>query len=139
MENNTVSLNVDEQAIKPIVQKAIQSAIAVNLGKQEDLIEYMVALDLRQKVDRNGSIGKYSSDNKYDFLEAVTNRAIREAAKEAIAEWLSTRQEQVKQAMLKELNKPSRQKSIVKAFADAAERSFKCDWNFHCKIDFKKD
>lgn len=138
MDNDIVSLNVDEQAIRPIIQKAIQSAIATNLGKQQDVIEVMVALALKQKVNEYGNIGKYSSDNKYDFLEAVTNQAIQAAAKEALKEWLDTKKEQLKEAMLKELKKPKRQNAIVNAFADAAVNAFKCDWNFHCKFDFER-
>ena len=139
MENEIISLNVDEQAVKPMIQKAIQAAIASNLGKQEDVIEIMVALALKQKVNEHGCIGKYSSDNKYDFLEAVTNQAIRDAAKEAISEWLDTKKEQLKKAMLKELKKPKRQNAVINAFADAAARAFNCDWNFHCKFDFNRN
>jgi hypothetical protein len=139
MENNTVSLKVDESAIEPIVEKALQTAIVKNLGNSDEIIESMVSIALSEKVGRDGYPAKYSSDNKYDFLEAVTNKAIRTAAKEILEEWLGEQREQLKKAMLIELNKPSRQRKIVKCFVDAAEKAFKCSWNFDCKFVFEKE
>ena len=136
MEKETVSLKVDENAVQPIIRRAIQTAIIDNLDKQDDLIEKMVNIALHQKVTDKGTVAKDSYYNKYDFLEAVTNNAIQDAAREALEEWLEIKKEQLKKALLTELKKPSRQKTLAKAFADAAEKSFRSSWNFHCKVEF---
>ena len=70
-ENNLLSLKIDDSVIKPIVEKQIQAAIVTAIGNKEDLIDSLVKTALHQKVNSNGNIGSYSSDNKFDFLDMV--------------------------------------------------------------------
>lgn len=109
-----------------------------NIGNPEKLIEKVVATALSQKVNKEGKVDSYNSYNTYDYLEVLTGQAIRGAAKEALKQWLADNQELLKTAVTKELNKPARLKTIVGAFADAAEKSFKSDWRFNCDVTFQK-
>jgi len=137
MANEMMSLQINEDMVKPILEKQIQAAVIANIGNPEKLIEKVVAGALSQKVNREGNVDRYSSDNKYDYLEILTTQAIRTAAKEALKQWLADNQELLKAAVIKELNKPARLKTIVGAFADAAEKSFKSDWRFDCGVTFR--
>jgi len=138
MANEMMSLQINEDMVKPILEKQIQSAIMANIGDPEKLVEKVVSTALSKKVNREGNVSNYSSDNKYDYLEVLTEVAIRNAAKEALKEWLADNKELLKTAVTKELNKPARLKTIVGAFADAAENSFKCDWRFSCDVNFSE-
>jgi len=138
MGNEMMSLQINQDMVKPILEKQIQAAILANIGNPEQLIQKVVAVALSQKVNREGKISQYSSDNNYDYLEVLVGQSIREAANEAIKQWLTDNQEQLKVAITKELNKPARLKSIVGAFADAAEKSFKSDWYFKCDVKFSE-
>ena len=40
--------------------------------------------------------------------------------------------------VIQEMNKPERQNSLVRAFADAVEESLRCSWRFNCDIRFDK-
>jgi dsDNA-binding SOS-regulon protein len=137
-KSEMVSLQINEDMVKPILEKQIQAAIVANIGDPEKLIQKVVATALSQKVNKEGKIDQYDSYNTYDYLEVLTGQAIRKAAKEALGEWLAENQELLKIAVTKELNKPARLKSIVGAFADAAENSFKCDWQFNCDVTFSE-
>jgi len=139
MGNEMMSLQINQDMVKPILEKQIQAAIMANIGDPEQLIGKVVTVALSQKVNKEGRVDSYSSYNTYDYLEILTGQAIREAAKDALKEWLADNQELLKVAVTKELNKPARLKSIVGAFADAAENSFNCDWRFNCDIKFTEN
>ncbi len=138
MESNMVTLKVDETMVSKILEKQIQAAIVAQLGNQDLLISKAVQVALSKKVSNDGTFSKYDSDNHYDFLEVLASKSIREAATEALKEWLTTNREKVKDAVLKELEKPNRQRSIAVAYADAIENSLKCNWNMTCNIQFKE-
>lgn len=138
MENNMVSLKVDEQMVSSILEKQIQAAIVAQLGNQEQLIEKAVKIALSEKVGIDGTKSRYDSDNRHDFLEVLASKSIREAATGALREWLTENQIKIKKAVLKELETPARQRSIATAYADAIENSIKCSWNMTCNINFER-
>ena len=118
-----MSLEINEDMVKPIIEKQIQSAILSNIGNPEELISRTVSLAFKQKVNNSGNISNYSSDNRYDFLEVLTGNAIRDAAKEALKQWISENTQLVKAVVINEMSKPERQNSLVAAFANAVENS----------------
>lgn len=137
-DTNMINLKLNEDMIKPVLEKQIQAAVLANIGEPEALIEKVVSLALKQKVNENGKVDSYSSRNNFDFLELITAKAIRNAAEDALHEWLEENTQLVKAMVIREMNKPERQNSLVKTFADAVETSLKCSWNFHCNIKFEK-
>ena len=137
-DSNMVTLGINEDMVKPILEKQIQAAILANIGNPEELITKVVSLALRQKVNCEGKIDSYSSHNTYDYLEIITGKAIREAAQESLKNWLEENAQLVKAMVIQEMNKPERQNSLVKAFADAVEQSFACSWRFNCDIHLEK-
>ena len=138
MENRMVSLTVDEAMVSSVLEKQIQAAIVAQLGNQDDLIAQAVKVALSQKVDRNGKVDQYDSYNKYDFLEVLASKSIRKAATDALHDWLEENSGKVRDAVLEELNTPSRQRSIAVAYADAIESSLTCKWDMRCNIEFKE-
>ena len=140
MEDKMASLQINNDIIKPIIEKQIQAAIVANLGNHEELIGKMVSLALHAKVNSNGNIDTRSSyDNKYDFLEIITSKTIQEAAQNALTEWLNENSKKIRDAVIAELAKPTRQKSMAKAFADAVETSITSKWHMNCTVNFKED
>lgn len=139
MSEKMMSLELNEEMVKPIIEKQIQAAIMANIGKPEELIQKVVATALRQKVDKEGKISSYSSDNKFDYIDVLTGKAIRNAAQEALDQWLKENTQLVKAMVIKEMNNPERQNSLVSAFANAVEENLKCSWRFNCDISFTKD
>jgi len=139
MQNEVVSLKVDPSLVTSILEKRIQAAIVEQLGNEEELIGHAVKLALTEKVDRKGSTTcNYASDKKYDFLEILATNSIQAAAKEALNDWLAENSKLIREAVLKEMDSPERQKSIAKAYADAIELSLTAKWNMSCDISFKE-
>lgn len=138
VEKDMVSLKVDENLVLPVIQKQIQAAIIENLGSGEEIIGRMVKVALSQKVNQRGVVSKYQSDNKHDYLEVVAGNAIREAATDALREWLDKNKAKIRKAVLTELKSPSRQKTMAKAFADAVEESITNRWLFKANISFRE-
>lgn len=136
MDNNIVSLKVDQALVSSVLQKQIQAAIVAQLGNEQAIIEKAVAVALSQKVNQEGRVDQYNSYNTYDFLEVLASKSIKEAATLALREWLETNKELVKNAVMSELKKPARQRSIAVAYADAIEKSLTCNWNMSCNISF---
>lgn len=137
--NNMVSLELNEDMVKPVLEKQIQAAVLANIGNPEELIAKCVSIALKQKVDSDGEISNSSYDNKHDFLEVFTGKAIRAAAQESLRGWLNENIRLVREKVLEELNKPERQESMAKAFADAVEDSLKLSWRFQCDVSFKRN
>jgi DNA-binding transcriptional regulator YhcF (GntR family) len=138
MSEKMMSFELNEEMVKPILEKQIQTAILANIGNPEELISKVVSLALKQKVNVNGAKSNYDYENKYDYLDVITGKAIREAAQTGLTEWLSENTQLVKAKVIEEMNKPERRDSLVKSFADAVENALGCHWNFSCNIDFKK-
>lgn len=134
-----MSLEINEEMVKPILEKQIQAAILANIGNPEELLAKTVSVALKQKVNKDGRVSQYSSDNRYDYLEVLTGNAIREAAQESLRDWIKENSQLVKAMVIREMNNPERQNSLVKAFADAVENSLSCNWRFHCDVNFVKN
>lgn len=133
-----VSLEISKEMVLPVLEKQIQAAILSNIGDPGELITKVVHIALHQKVSSSGKKSTYDYENKFDYLDILTNNAIQEAAKEALQEWLSKNKKLIKKIVLQELKSPSRHKSIAKSFADAIEKSMNCSWNMSCNIHFKE-
>ena len=131
-----VSLKVDETMVSSVIEKQMQAAIVAQLGDQGKLIEHAVRVALSKKVDSDGKISEYTSTNRYDLLEVLATKSIHIAAKESLDEWLQGNRLKIKAAVLKELDTPSRQRSIAVAYADAIEHSLSCEWRMNCDIKF---
>ena len=138
-DTKMISLEINEGMVRPILEKQVQAAVLANIGNPEELIAKCVSIALKQKVNRDGKIASSSYHNEYDFLETITGNAIREAAQKALRGWLEENVQLVKEMVVREMNKPERQKSMVKAFADAAEQSLQCAWGFNCDITFTSE
>lgn len=137
MSDEMVSLKVDQTMVESVLQKQIQAAIVSQLGNQEQLIGNLVNLAMTKKVDAKGNTDSRDYYNKYEFLEVLTTTSIQTAAKEALKEWLADNATLIKAAVLEELKKPDRQRSIATAYADAIEHSLKCSWGMSCNILFE--
>jgi len=139
-DKELVSLEVSPKLVQGVLEERIQAAIVAQLGDGETLLKELISRALHQKVDEDGKYNSSDYRNRYEFLEIITANSIRKAAKESLQEWLKQNSDKVRATVLKELKKPSRQKSLAKAYADAIEESLKCRWSMNCNIDFvRKD
>ena len=138
--NESTTVVIPQDVIIPIVQARIQAEIISALKGQQQLIEQAVVSALSMRVDDTGKVSQYSSSNKYTLLESVANKYIREAAIEALKEYLTTTaKESVKKRVIQELQKKSG--PLATALVDGLAKSIDTTYGFSLNINLhsKKD
>lgn len=125
-------LDIEQEMIEPIVRDHIAAAIVSQIGDPEDLIRRMVNLALSAKVASDGKVSKYSSDNKFDFIEALCGKAIREAATEAIQRIVEEQKPAIEAAIVKQLQSRPKQTAaaIVAGFVESASSKYRISATF---------
>ena len=139
MENNIVSLKISEDMINGIVSKQIQQAIVKELGSTEEYMEALISAALHQKVSIDGKVSRYSSDNKYDYLDIMLKEKIQETAKVALQEYIKENADKLKDALKKELEKTATKNELVKMFIGGVSKAFEYSWRFDCNVKFTAD
>ena len=66
--------------IKDVVSKQIQQAIVRELGNTQEYMEALVGNALHQKISKDGTVSRYDSDNKYDYLDVLLRKNIQESS-----------------------------------------------------------
>ena len=72
-----IDLNVDNNYLNEAVKSIVMTGIAETLDKDK-IVNGLVKAVLETKVDKEGRISSYSSDNRYTLLEVYVNNIIRE-------------------------------------------------------------
>lgn len=115
MENQNVSLTISKEIVQPIVKAKIQEALINALGGGDKLLEMVTESIFNSKVNHEGKISSYSSENKYNWLDVTVTGQVQIAVKEVVKEMLETRQAEIKAAITKQLCS----KKGIEAFAQA--------------------
>lgn len=127
-----MKFEVDAKLVEPIIRDQIAAAVVSQLGDTTELVKRMVHLSLTAKVNSEGKIDQYSSYNKYDFIEVLAGKAIREAATQAIQKIVAEQQPAIQAAIEAELRRsPKRTASaVLSAFLDGVKSNYRITANF---------
>lgn len=98
-----VDIKVSEGLVRSIIEAKVQAAISEALMDHAGVVEQVVSAALQQKVDDNGQVSKYSSENRFTYLEWLCRSVIRTAATEATVRWAATRQKELEEEFFKQL------------------------------------
>jgi len=129
-----VNISVDEELVEPIVRAEIQTAIVRQLESDTNLIPKLVEAALGAKVNKDGYRDKrYSSDNKYLYIDWLCKQAIQTAAKEAMNEYLEENHEKLKVEVKKQLRKSEAE--LASIFVEGLIGGVKSTWSFKVNID----
>ena len=129
-----LNLKLPTEIVERAVRDKISAAIASQLGDPEVMIQKLVGAALSQKVDTKGNINGSSYHDKHEFLEVMMGNFIRDAAKEALIEFLEENKKKIKEAVKKEVAKnPSK---IAKVFMDGLITSMDSKFSSHIEIKF---
>lgn len=134
-----INLTINEKVVTPIIQEQIRAAVVNQLGKTNELLETIVDAALNYKVNSDGKVSKYSSDNEHNWLEVICVKSIQSAAKEAIDEYLLNNKSKLKDSIKKVISKNSNKISI--AFVDVMIEQAKSEYggfDIELKINKKK-
>ena len=123
---------VEPEMVEPIIRDQIAAAVVAQLGDTTELVKSMVHLALTVKVAENGMPGQYRSENRFDFVEAIAGKAIREAATQAIRQVVDEQRPQIQKAIEAELKRAPRKTAaaILSAFIEGVEKDYRIKADF---------
>lgn len=102
----TLSLQLAQQDIEKIIQSSIQAQVTAAMKANGDVIiaQYVQRM-LTEKVDSEGKPDRYNGAHAPTFLQWLSAKTIREAAAEAVREWLAENKPAVTKAVKAALTK----------------------------------
>lgn len=138
-ENNLMSLNLSADMIKPIIEKTIQANVLSALNGWEGVVADMVNAVLTTKVDKNGDISDYSSENRYSWVEVNLNRRVKELVEDEVKKQIEEYAEAIRDAVRKQITSKAGSNAIAKAVVDGLIGTFEKSWNSRIDISFAKN
>ncbi|MGF2140114.1 hypothetical protein [Enterococcus innesii] len=133
-----MNLEINEEVIQTIFKETLNQSIITAMGNKEDFMSALINNALNEKVDDRGEVSRYSSDNKYSFLDIHIKKIVQAAAKEAINEYLDENRELLKSVVKREMEKEENKSAIVNAFVQGAVNSFDYNYNFSADVKIEK-
>lgn len=130
-ENSGVNISVGKDMVLPIIEAKIQAAIVGALGDSNLIVEKMTQDFLAKKVNSEGFVTRYESDNKYTLVEAICRKALRTATEAAVLKAIEERKPEIEKAVANALKRsPSRfAKALVGGLADSTKNAYRFRFN----------
>ncbi len=133
----TMSLPMD--LIRPAIEAKINQAVIEALGSTDALIAKIAARIMNQKVNHQGNVSQYQSDNTTPWLTWAVNDITQKAIRDAITAHIGRNAEKIKAAIEAEMRKsksPLVQRlvtSMAEGLASAAANSYRINVAFEVK------
>ena len=106
------NITLSKDLIEPIVRAQLQASIVSALGRSDLLVAQVVQTVMNQKVDSEGKPSSYSHGEP--LITWMANKAIKEAALEAIKEWFADNKDEMKKQLRASITKNA--KGMAEAF-----------------------
>lgn len=126
-------IQLDPKLIDSLVKEHINAAmLSVLADKKEVLLSQMANQVLNLKVNSEGQISNYPSENKYSWIEITINKELRGAVQRAIIDAVKAMEPEILASVKKEVSRSG--PAIAKAMMDGFHRSVTYDWSFKVNI-----
>lgn len=123
MSENIVSMNIDKNLIKPIVEAQIKQAILDNMGDIKEYMQKLIEIALNEKCDIYGNTNCSSYDKKHTYIDVLLNNAIRKSAQEAIQEFMVQESKTFKKAFKNYLKQTTTLNHLFDTFVNFADKT----------------
>lgn len=138
MSEQLLGIQLDKQVIQNIVNNAVTTAIASALDSKNDVVAKIVKAALEVRVDKDGKVSCYSSENKYNIVEAFVQKALWEEAREAINEVINERREEIRKILRKQFMATKTFNHFVDAFIESTKTALENKYYTNINIEFKR-
>lgn len=128
----TVTTQVDDNLVKPVVEAEIRAAIVRQLENIDNLVPKLVKAVLRAKVDSTGKVSDRTYSNKHDLLDVICRDAIQRAARAAMREYIEESADELRVEVKRQIEASS--SGLAKVFVDSLTRSLETSWRFTVKV-----
>ena len=133
-----IDLNIDDNYLNEAVKSIVMTGIAETLDKDK-IVNGLVKAVLETKVDKEGRISSYSSDNRYTLLEVYVNNIIREIVKEEMKKLVEEKRTKMQEIIRRELNKRATLDKFVDAFISNNLDNLDSNWKTKISVEYEKD
>jgi ERCC4-related helicase len=132
-----ISLQVDKDLVAPIVEKHLKLAIIEAFGGSDEIIKTVISQILNKRVDVNGNVNSYSSENKYSWIDIALKKHIEDAVRKELADVMSKSTEKIKNALISKLKSDKGANAVADALLEGLAGTFKNSWTskFEIKIE----
>lgn len=139
-KNVGMSLNMDENFIRPIIEAQVQAGIISALGERENILEDLARSVTVTMVDsRNGkpvTHGTYEYRNYgIPHVEYLSREVIAKVAKESVAAFVKEREGDIKAAIRRQLEDQGPE-LMAAAFVAGVTKAMESSWGFTTKVQF---
>lgn len=136
-----MSLQISQDFIDNLAKDLVQESLIETLNSKDEIVRQIVSQILSVRVNYEGRVSNYGSENKFTYLEYLVNKMIKEEVISVAQEVLTEKREQIRDTIKKEMSK----KATIDKFYDAFfsniidNLSSKYDTKIEINIDKKKD
>lgn len=138
--SNIVGLNldIDDNYLAEAIKNTVMTGIVESLDKDK-VVSGLVNTVLETKVDKDGCISSYHSDNKYTLLEVYVNKMIRDVIKEEMKKLVEEKRPKMQEIIRKELNKKATLDKFVDVFISNNLDNLDNNWRTKISVEYQKD
>lgn len=128
MSDQNVTLQIGKEIVTPIVEAKIKGAIAEALGGTGAIVEMVVDQIINQKVNSDGKVSSYGSDNKFTWLDVTVTNKIKEAVKEELTNQISLSAQSIKAELIKQIQTKKGSSLVAQALLSGLQGTFNNSW-----------
>ena len=128
--SDIANITLSKDLIEPIVRAQLQASITAALGRSDLLVAQVVQTVMNEKVDGDGKSSRY--DSATPLITWMANKAIKEAASEAIKEWFAENKDEMKKHLRASIQKNA--KGMAEAFVLSMNKAVECNYSSHVEV-----
>lgn len=138
--SNIVGLNldIDDDYLAEAIKNTVMTGIVEMLDKDK-IVSGLVNTVLETKVDKDGCISRYSSDNTHTLLEVYVNKMLRDIIKEEMKKLIEEKRPKMQEIIRRELNKKATINKFVDAFISSNLNNLDSDWKTKISVEYEKN
>lgn len=133
--SDIAKIELSKDLIEPIVRAQLQASIIAALGRTDQLVASVVQSVMNMQVDSDGKTSSYRSDRT--LITWMAEKAIKEAALEAIKEWFADNRDKLKVMLRKEIEKNA--KGMAESLVLGVAKAMECKYSTHIELKIGKD
>lgn len=111
-----MTLEISQDFIDNLAKNLVTESLIETLNSKDDIVKQIVSSILSVKVNDDGKISSYSSDNKYTYLQYLVNNMIKEEVLNVANEVLNEKKEQIRESIKHEFSKKATLDKFYNAF-----------------------
>lgn len=134
--SSLVNLSIPQDVTRPIVAAKIQEAVLAALGGADKIVASVVHQICNTKVDINGKISGYSSENKHNWLDVHVTKVIQEEVEKELKEQIKVNAQQIKEELIKQISTKKGASKIAEALLSSLNGTFESGWRSKIDITF---